>query len=273
MFAIAIAAAVKIGVFGLFHPTELDLRPVAGHTLVLQAEGQNKNLVRGDIVHLRAGFRATGLKGAMTVFMLSVPGKLHREFYGRLEIRERDGHLIPIIETDRESAVGAVASSEMQSVPLEAMKAQVVATRSYLAALPSKHAEDGYQFCDTTHCSYFRGRQEVGIEAPRAVSLTQGLAVVHDGKVVATLYSSNCGGETHLPVDAGWAPGFNYPYFRVACPLKTTQHGHGVGMCQRGAIEMAREGATFRDILAHYFPATAMETLTYRPVGFQRAGL
>jgi peptidoglycan hydrolase-like amidase len=272
MFVLAIAATVKIGVFGLFHPTQLDLRPVNGNALVLQADGQSKNLVRGDVIHLKPGYRATGLRGAMTVFMVSVPGKIHREFYGRLEVREFEGHLIPVIETDRELAVSAVASSEMQGVPLEAMKAQVVATRSYLAALPAKHAEEGYDFCDTTHCSYFRGRTQVGYEAPRAVNLTKSLAVVHQGKVVATLYSSNCGGETHLPVDAGWAPGFNYPYFRVACPLKTEQKGHGVGMCQRGAIEMAKEGATFRDILAHYFPATAIEALQYRPFS-ARAGL
>ena len=31
-------------------------------------------------------------------------------------------------------------------------------------------------------------------------------------------------------------------------------HGHGIGLCQRGARAMAESGATFRDILAHYFP-------------------
>ena len=30
--------------------------------------------------------------------------------------------------------------------------------------------------------------------------------------------------------------------------------GHGVGLCQRGASELAREGADFRAILRHYFP-------------------
>lgn len=32
--------------------------------------------------------------------------------------------------------------------------------------------------------------------------------------------------------------------------------GHGVGLCQKGAIEMAKTGAHFRDILAFYFPGT-----------------
>ncbi len=32
--------------------------------------------------------------------------------------------------------------------------------------------------------------------------------------------------------------------------------GHGVGMCQFGAIEMARRGKSYREILRHYYPKT-----------------
>ena len=32
--------------------------------------------------------------------------------------------------------------------------------------------------------------------------------------------------------------------------------GHGVGMCQIGAIGRAEHGQTYRDILAHYYPAS-----------------
>ncbi len=37
--------------------------------------------------------------------------------------------------------------------------------------------------------------------------------------------------------------------------------GHGVGMCQTGAIGMAQRGKTAEDILAHYFPRTHLEKL------------
>jgi stage II sporulation protein D len=40
--------------------------------------------------------------------------------------------------------------------------------------------------------------------------------------------------------------------------LEGSGHGHGIGLCQRGASAMARTGATFREILAHYFPNTAL---------------
>jgi len=37
-----------------------------------------------------------------------------------------------------------------------------------------------------------------------------------------------------------------------------TGEGHGVGMCQRGADQMGREGIAYRDILAFYYPGTVM---------------
>jgi stage II sporulation protein D len=38
-------------------------------------------------------------------------------------------------------------------------------------------------------------------------------------------------------------------------------HGHGVGLCQEGAAEMATEGKSAREILAFYFPGTAVRIL------------
>jgi stage II sporulation protein D len=34
--------------------------------------------------------------------------------------------------------------------------------------------------------------------------------------------------------------------------------GHGVGMCQFGAAGMAAAGASFREILSHYYPNTLL---------------
>jgi stage II sporulation protein D len=38
--------------------------------------------------------------------------------------------------------------------------------------------------------------------------------------------------------------------------------GHGIGLCQLGAADMARQGATFAQILAHYYPNTKLTTIT-----------
>ena len=37
-----------------------------------------------------------------------------------------------------------------------------------------------------------------------------------------------------------------------------TGSGHGVGMSQYGANVMARDGADYRQILAHYYPGTEL---------------
>lgn len=37
--------------------------------------------------------------------------------------------------------------------------------------------------------------------------------------------------------------------------------GHGVGLCQLGAVAMARDGWSMKKILAHYYPNTKLETL------------
>jgi stage II sporulation protein D len=34
--------------------------------------------------------------------------------------------------------------------------------------------------------------------------------------------------------------------------------GHGIGLCQRGAMAMARSGADYRLILNHYYPNTVI---------------
>ncbi len=39
-----------------------------------------------------------------------------------------------------------------------------------------------------------------------------------------------------------------------------TGHGHGVGMSQWGAEAMARRGAQYREILAHFYPGTLLES-------------
>ena len=40
--------------------------------------------------------------------------------------------------------------------------------------------------------------------------------------------------------------------------LQGAGQGHSIGLCQRGAKAMAEEGSSFRQILNHYFPNTAL---------------
>lgn len=43
--------------------------------------------------------------------------------------------------------------------------------------------------------------------------------------------------------------------------VKTYGYGHGVGMSQYGARAMAEKGSSYREILEHYYPSTAIEQI------------
>ena len=46
-----------------------------------------------------------------------------------------------------------------------------------------------------------------------------------------------------------------------------TGYGHGVGMSQYGANQMAKEGADYREILTHYYTGVTVEPYTAAAMG------
>jgi peptidoglycan hydrolase-like amidase len=256
-------ALMTIGVFGLFHPTELEVRPGAGTVILVESMGRTVRLEGAASARIRTAARVSGRDGTMTRFVLSVPGKIRREYLGRLEVKAQAGSLTAIVEMDRETAVGSIVAAEGPGAGIEAMKAQAVAARSFLAAAHGRH--EGFDFCDTTHCQFLKEPAKPGSPAAHATAETRGLALAYQGQVFAALYSANCGGRTRTLDEVGWGrsetSGLEYPYFPVACPRKGRPSGHGVGLCQEGAAEMERHGARFREILNHYYPATTLVML------------
>jgi peptidoglycan hydrolase-like amidase len=258
MLSLAIAAIVRIGVFGLFHPAQLDVTPAHANVLVLESNGRKQTLEGSASAHLIGPGRVTGRDGHEAAFILSIPGKIRREFHGTLEIRRQGDHLEAIVQMDLETAVASIVAAEgADAVPMEARKAQAVVARSFLDASRGRHTD--FDFCDTTHCQFLREPPAESSAAFRAAADTRGQMLTYQGQVVAALYSADCGGHTRTLKDAGWRDsGDSYPFFGVECPVRGPVSGHRIGMCQTGAAEMARRGAGFREILLHYFPATVI---------------
>lgn len=224
---------VVIGVFGLFHPTEL--------------------AVGGGI--LRLPELATPFRLAANDFVLSVPGKIERRYRGNLEVRAMEDELLATVTMDLEIAVAsAVAAESPPGAPLEALKAQAVAARSFYVAGRGRHT--GFDFCDTTHCQFLRHPPDLEDPAWLATAQTRGLILHYDGRALAALYSADCGGRSDALARVE-----GYPYFEVACPRKGVRRGHGLGLCQEGGAEMARSGAGFQEILRHYYPNTRIAPL------------
>ena len=267
-----------------------------------------------------------------------------------------------VVEMPLERYVAAVLAGEGGVLQSEAaLQALAVAARTYAVRLKGRHASEGYDFCDTTHCQ----RIEPNGITPRLESMaaeSAGELLWFQGKPAFTPYSQDCGGRTE---DAGavW-PELAAPYLtshadpnclrgpvawrcsldtrkvgevlrqaglraprlpeRIAIAERTASgrartltlsgggesvriaagsfrlaidrelgwntlrsdfyevegnggrwvfrgkgSGHGVGLCQRGAEQMGLDGATWREILAFYYPGTVVG-LTGRGLAWQR---
>ena len=71
------------------------------------------------------------------------------------------------------------------------------------------------------------------------------------GKIVPAFHSQDCGGATR----ATWQAHERTPDTHLPGPRGS---GHGVGLCQRGALFLASKGATTHQILARYFPGAVI---------------
>jgi len=317
---------VRIGVLGLFHPKEVVISPVVARPLDCVAgderwtvrEPQRIALQGSSIQIANASTRlALALtcddgQGGAAEFIVAVPGKLSRRYRGRLEIAPQAGELLVIVSMEMEMAVASIVAAESPPhASLEALKAQAVATRSFLIAGKGRHSS--FDFCDTTHCQFLRGPQPAGSPAAQAAAATRGLVLAYKGETFAAMYSASCGGRTHSLAELG-IQSHGYPYFAVICAycrrhpekwvarisesdaaalsstessrlklarklgwktvpgnsysshtengevvLEGTGVGHGIGLCQRGGADMARKGASFQQILEHYYPNTELK--------------
>ncbi len=238
------SADVHIGVLGLFHPLQLTVSAPEGSALLVRAgeerivlekssgidsasvrilsagrDGEGKEVVvtAGDHVVRASKIVFSGRRNEPVDFLLSVPQKIARRYRGTLEIKPSSGTLIAIVAMDRETAVASVVAAESgPETPLEALKAQAVAARSYLVASSGRHHE--FDFCDTTHCQFLREPPAPGTAAAKAAAATLGLVLAYDSHPIAAMYTRSCSGRTRTPAEVGLSLSTAaYPYYSVEC--------------------------------------------------------
>jgi len=268
-------------------------------------------------------------------------------------IERRAGRLFVTVTMPLEEYVPAVLMAESGDFEnVESQKAMAVVARTYALRFMGQHAQDGFDFCDTTHCQVF-GWKGANAAVRAAVNATRGEVLRFEGKLAQAFYHQNCGGTTAaareawptvteayltshadtycvargvlkwesairvadldralrsagLTMPPGWreievvsrsesgraqrlklsggadgnapisASTFRFAVDRelgwnkIRSDLYDVRNageqivfsgrgsGHGVGMCQAGAEEMAREGKTYREILSFYYPGTQL---------------
>ncbi|MBE0674777.1 MAG: SpoIID/LytB domain-containing protein [Bacteroidales bacterium] len=282
-------------------------------------------------------FRAEEVEGVLPMFSLQIPGRepMKQTYGDGLACLSGHGMFLLLNETTIENYLpGVVRSEGGASRHPEFYKAQAVIARTFAWQNILKHANDGYNLCDDTHCQAYHGLvKDSAIE--EAVKATAGIVLSGpDSVIVLAAFHSNCGGETasagdvwmtslpHLqsvidpwcttsrnavwqksvPVES-WhsmlrrsgytgspeADGideFSQPsrkqYFepvaglripvtairsefalrssfftlkRVADTIEISGrgYGHGVGLCQEGAMAMALQGKTYGEIIGFYY--------------------
>lgn len=135
-------------------------------------------------------------------------------YQGDLRLKISEGALLPILTLHVEDYLLGVVPYEMSnSFPLEALKAQTVAARTYVLRKRSPDAD--YDVVDTTNDQVFRGYISGHGNAEKAVEETYGVCGFYKGKLAQCYYAASNGGQTEL-VESVWPGGGDYGYYAVA---------------------------------------------------------
>ena len=194
----------------------VSLRPSSPAVLVNPASGARLASVGGGAtitarwwhgqVVVRTGNRRISLSavriepasGATTV---SAQGAGRRGVYpGALEIAADAAAVRVVNDLDLESYLtGVVAAEVPRTFPLEAMKAQAIAARTYTLSHLGDHAAKGADLCAQVHCQVYAGATSASSRAAEAVRETAGEVLAWNDLLVDALYHSACGGATAAP--------------------------------------------------------------------------
>jgi stage II sporulation protein D len=243
-------APIRIGLFGLFEAQRIEVRPAAGEAFSVSAGSLNGVPVRsGERLQIRRSasqlqlaildsygrLKLTGSAAEARLLALPaaalevhLPGQLTRVVRGELRIsvarRKSPGALQLVLLADREAAVAAVVAAEMSGLTAgESLKALAVVVRTFMLSHPGRHATEGFDFCDTTHCQLYRGEDDLSRQratqlVEKSVSATRGEVLRFQHRPLEGHYTAVCGGLTARPERVwGGSTSSGYPYTELVC--------------------------------------------------------
>lgn len=139
-------------------------------------------------------------------------------FPGDLEFRVKASgnsyKLYPIVHVYMEDYLMGVVPYEMGNAnPLEALKAQTVAARTYtMRAMQSASSRD-YDLVDTASDQVYRGTPTGNSNCKKAIEETRGIVSMNGSSFTGTFYTASNGGQIESPRNL-WG-GSGYPYITV----------------------------------------------------------
>jgi SpoIID/LytB domain protein len=158
----------------------------------------------GGIVVTNSRGRRVGRFGSIVSFKSADPMRLlgpalnfvsNGVYRGSIEVRLDGGGVTAINELDIDSYVRGVVAGEMPSSwPLEALKVQAVAARTY--ALATRKTGGAFDQYPDTRSQVYRGVTGESVRSDAAVRDTAGRIVTYSGQPAVTYYFSTSGGHT-----------------------------------------------------------------------------
>ena len=227
------ASAVRIGLFSLFKPEVIHAHIASGQGAILDTGtiSGNRTIARDETIRIRLvtghlnitildsfgrvrrslnTTHARILPTGLSTLELTIPGKMNRSVRGEISISPRErrlhGSLNIVLATDRESAVASVVAAEIGTErSVEAIKALAVVVRTFMLSHKSRHPDEGFDFCDTTHCQLYRGEADLSSEADspvvaNSVAATAGEFLSVANRPLASYFTAVCGGLSATPV-------------------------------------------------------------------------
>lgn len=168
-----------------------------------------------------------------------------RTYRGQFEVSEFNGKLAVVNELPFEQYLYSVVGGEMiSSWPLEALKAQAVAARTY-----ALYQGSGFQISNVVDSISSQEYQGTTTERPstiQAVDETAGEVMLYNGKLIEALFASNGGGKT---ADASEIWGNSVAYLKSVSSPTDSSSEKGLYSWYRVVLPSGQTGYIREDLL------------------------
>lgn len=162
-----------------------------------------------------------------------------RWYRGHLMLVSKGNSLLAVNYVDLESYIASVVGCEVSpSWPMDALKAQAIAARSYALVHYIRPANSLYDLGNTERWQVYRGISSEWNTTRQAAHETNGVFLSYKGGVVESMYAASD-------------------------DIVTNVFG-GRGMSQNGALSLAKQGYNYKQILGNYYPGTSLAWIDAR---------
>jgi len=187
--------------------------------------GQPLKITSGPIV-VKEVYHGSGNRVALVNYNVGTAiTDIGSNYRGNMEFRLSGSSLTAVNELPTEEYLYGVVPREMSnSWPLEALKAQAVAARTYTVANFSKRAAEGFNMLDTKYDQAYGGINVEGENASQAVRETAGQVILYNSAPIRAVYHSNSGGHTEDNENVWTGPAF--AYLRGKDDIYSTKNGY-----------------------------------------------